>query len=111
MRTTGVSATCSLDQQAPLAERQLARRDAVHLEQVEDVVDTSARSRLKELEARPPLFVEGAHLAVQDSAAGHRLGQSGGHLGEARRVVVAAPAPQPRLRISRLGNDPVAVEL
>ena len=99
---------------APLRERQLDHRLAVHLEQVEDVVD-DRRARLSLLhrrEARAPLVVERADLAVDDAVGRlQRLGQLLGDVGEALGVVLVLARAQLGLSAGDAGHDPVAVPL
>ena len=103
-----------LEPRPPLRQRQVDHRLAVQLQQVEDLVD-ERRPRLSLLhrrEARPPLLVERAHLAVDDALrAADRLCQLLRHLGEAAGEIVAVAGDELRLAAADIAERAIAVPL
>src|SRR6185436_3763355 len=88
----GRAAEGLLEQLAAVEVGELAEVVAVEPEDVEDE-DQRAVALLEELEARPPLLVEGDDLAVEDDLRHLQLAQGLGYLGEARREVDLVAAP------------------
>src|SRR5581483_302107 len=99
---------------APVDERQVDERLALDLEQVEDVVDDrrTGLALLHQREARPPLLVESADLAVEHAVRRlQRLRQLARDVREALRVVLILSRLQTRIARGETRDDPVAVEL
>ena len=99
---------------SPLRERQVEHRLAVHLEQVEHVVDDQRPGLclLHRGEARPPLLVERADLAVDDAVRRlQRLDELLRDVGEALGVVLVLAGAQLGLAAGNARDDAVAVPL
>ena len=103
-----------LEPLAPLLDRELDDRLALDFEQVEEVVDDrrAALALLHGGEARPPLLVERADLAV-DHAVGRlqRLDELFRDVLEALGVVLVLPGSELGLSARDRRDDPVAVPL
>ena len=97
---------------APLLEREVDDRLALHLEQVEDEVDDrrAGLALLHRREARPALVVQGADLAVDDAVRGlEGLDELLRHVLEALRVVLILSRAQLGLAAGDGRDDPVPV--
>ena len=103
-----------LEPRAPLRERQIDHRLAVHLEQVEEVVDDRrpGLALLHRREARAAFLVERADLAVHDAVRSlQRFRQLLGDVGEPLGVVLVLAGTQLRLAAGHARDDPIAVPL
>ena len=101
-----------LQPRVPLLERQVDERLALELEQVEEVVDERPRPLLHRREARAPLLVERADLAVEHAVGGaKRARERPRHLLESRSEVVAVPARERHLSPADAGERTEAVPL
>src|SRR5204863_6331584 len=103
-----------LEPLAPLGQRQVDKRLALELEQVEDEVD-DRRPRLALLhrrEARPALLVERANLAVEHAVRRlQRFRDLPRYLREALRQIVALAAGERRLCLCHAREGAKAVPL